>query len=136
MLRRLIVLSVAMTILDNVAGAVEKYSIAREATLIVVGTLHPRPVFPWFDGWNLGGTIDVDEVLFGPRPQGPISYLFVCPYRSCRNWPPPAFTSFFTAKGMWFLRQLDEKTWKPSTGIGFVALWGRADYEDYIRRYK
>ena len=120
------------------ACAVEKYWIADEATLIVVGTLHPHPTFPWFDGWHLTGTIDVDEVLIGARPPGRIAFEYVCGYSWCRNWPPPAFTGNLTAKGIWFLRPVDGGRWEPSIGpwVGFATLNERADYENYIRRYK
>jgi hypothetical protein len=114
-----------------------KYWIAHEASLIVIGTLHPNPSFPWFDGWHLTGTIDVDEVLFGPRPAAHIDYRFVCPYASCGDWRLlPDFSASFKAKGIWFLRPLGGRSWQPSTGFGFDALNARADYEDYIRRYK
>ena len=32
--------------------ATEKYWIAHEASLIVVGTLRPKLAYPWFDGWG------------------------------------------------------------------------------------
>jgi hypothetical protein len=117
------------------ARAVEKYWIARQATLNVVGTLHPQLTFPWLDGWHYTGTIDVDEVLFGPRPPATLTYRFVCPYGYCHTWWAP-FPAFYRAKGMWFLQPIDERSWRTSSGFGFVALSGRADYEDYIRRYK
>jgi hypothetical protein len=117
------------------AAAVEKYWIAHEASLIVVGTLHPQLTFPWLDGWHYVGMIDVDEVLFGPRPPATLTYRFVCPYGYCQTlWA--RLPAFYRAKGMWFLRPIDERSWRPSSGFGFVALSGRADYEDYIRRHK
>ena len=117
------------------ACAVEKYWIAHEASLIVVGTLHPDFTLPWLDGWHFTGTIDVDEVLFGPRPSATLTYRFVCPYAYCHTWWAP-FPGFYRAKGMWFLRPVDGRTWQPSSGFGFVALSGRKDFENYIRRYK
>ena len=68
----------AIMLVPGFAAAEEKYWIAHEASLIVVGTLHPYPTFPWFDGWHLTGTIDVEEVLFGPQPGAHIVYRFVC----------------------------------------------------------
>jgi hypothetical protein len=128
---------VIMFLAAGLARAVEKYWIAHEASLIVVGTLHPNPTFPWFDGWHFTGTIDVDEVLFGPRPPAQIDYRFVCPYALCNDWRSTTqSTASFKAKGIWFLRPLDGRSWQPSTGFGFGALSAREDYEDYIRRYK
>jgi len=118
------------------ASAVEKYWIAHEESLIVVGTLHPQLIFPWLDGWHYVGTIDVDEVLFGPRPPAMLTYRFVCPYGYCQTRWAPGLPAFYRAKGMWFLWPIDERSWRPSSGFGFVALSGRADYEDYIRRHK
>jgi hypothetical protein len=118
------------------AAAVEKYWIAHEASLIVVGTLHPQITFPWLDGWHYVGTIDVDEVLFGSRPPAKLTYRFVCPYGYCQTWWAPGLPAFYRAKGMWFLVPIDERSWCPSSGFGFVALSGRADYEGYIRRHE
>jgi hypothetical protein len=35
-----------------------------EADIIVVGTLHHDFRFPWLDGWNERGYIQVERVLF------------------------------------------------------------------------
>jgi len=87
----------------GLARAVEKYWIAHEASLIVVGTLRPNPTFPWFDGWHFTGTIDVDEVLFGPRPPRQLDYRFVCPYAFYQDWRSlPQFAALFKAKGIWW----------------------------------
>ena len=118
------------------ARAEAKYWIAQQASLIVVGTLHPQITFPWFDGWHYVGMINVDEVLFGPRPPATLPYRFVCPYGYCQTWWAPGLPAFYRGKGMWFLRPIDERSWRPSSGFGFVALSARSDYEDYIRRYK
>jgi hypothetical protein len=40
------------------------------------------------------------------------------------------------AKGLWFVRRIDRKLWQPTGGSGFDDLSTRADYEDYIRKYK
>jgi hypothetical protein len=39
-----------MFLIAGLARAEEKYWIARQASLIVVGTLHPQLTFPWLDG--------------------------------------------------------------------------------------
>jgi len=39
--------------------ATEKYWGAHEAELIFVGTLHSMPSYPWFDGWHMGGTLEI-----------------------------------------------------------------------------
>jgi hypothetical protein len=121
-------------------NATEKYWIVHEARLIVVGTLHPYPIFPWFDGWHLDGTIEVEEVLFGTKPPRPIIYRCVFKYPKnplSINWRGLfdfSRETFYKEKGLWFLRPNDDRTWQPSVGIGFVDLPQRTDYESHIRR--
>ena len=104
-------LTLALLLTAGFLNTTEKYWIAHEAELIVVGTLRPRPPFPWFDGWHITGTIDVDEVLLGSRPAGPIAYRWTCSYSLCRDW-----LAIITErqkrplKGMWFLRPIDSQT--------------------------
>jgi hypothetical protein len=128
-----------LLVTSGTVNAVEKYWIVHEASLIVVGTLHSYPVFPWFDGWHLNGTIEVDEVVFGTKPPGPITY------RSSQKYPQSPMSidwrslfsgrpDFLKEKGMWFLRPIDGRTWQPSVGLGYVDLPHRADYEAHIRR--
>lgn len=129
-------LSVAALFLLTTAtlNATEKYWIVHEASLIVVGTLHSYPVFPWFDGWHLDGTIAVDEVLFGSKPPVPITYRWTCKYSVCNDWRGLFRVEVPKERGMWFLRPVDDRTWQPSVGLGFVDLRDRADYEAHIPR--
>lgn len=117
-------------------NATEKYSIVRSARLIVVGTLHSYPIFPWFDGWRLSGTIEVDEVLFGTKPPGPIGYRWTCEYSMCNDLRTivKGLPTIFKEKGILCLRPLDDQTWQPSDGPGFIDLSERGDYEAHIRR--
>lgn len=128
---------IALLLISEPSNATEKYWIAHEATLIVVGSLATGLTFPWFDGWHVTGTINVDEVLYGRRPADQIKFRFVCS-GTCRLWPPPSFSEF-TEKGLWFLRPADPQTWESASGFpdpGFRYLSQRADFENYIRRYK
>jgi hypothetical protein len=133
---RLIVVALLL-MTTGALNATEKYSIVHEASLVVVGTLHSYPIFPWFDGGHLNGTIEVDEVLFGTKPSGPVAYRWTCKYSICND--PRAIFSFglppyVKEKAMWFLRPIDDRTWQPSVGFGVVDLKERADYEAHIRR--
>jgi hypothetical protein len=121
------------------AKATEKYWIVHEATRIVTGTLRSSPVFPWFDGLHLNGTIEVDEVVFGVKPPGPIKYRWLEKYPQSPmsiDWRSvlSGLPHFLTVKGLWFLRPIDERTWQPSVGFGYVDLRDRADYDAHIRR--
>jgi hypothetical protein len=131
----------AAALLLTTAGtlnATEKYWVVHEARLIVVGTLHPNPIFPWLDGCHLNGIIDVDEVLFGIKPPSSITYRWSFKYP-----PSPLYIdwralfglpSYLKEKGMWCLRPLNDRTWQGSVGLGYVDLKERADYEAHIPR--
>jgi hypothetical protein len=118
-------------------AATEKHWIAHEAEAIVVGKLTASSIFPWVDGWHINGLIRVDDTLYGDRLPGQINFHFVCRWDAmCRWWPPPGLPPMFKERGPWFLRHLDESSWKPSDGLGFQSLSDRAEWEDYIRRFK
>ena len=65
------------------AQATEKYWIAHEASLIVVGTFRQGRTYPWIDGWRVEGTIEVNEILYGPQVPRQIEYRFVCRWTLC-----------------------------------------------------
>ncbi len=117
-------------------GGSEKYWIAHEAELIVVGTFHSQITWPWIDGWHVDGIIVAEEVLYGTRPVEKLEYRFLCKWPYCQYWPPPRLRGPFLEKGLWFLRPAGGRTWKPSDWFGFVPLQERADYDLYIRLYK
>lgn len=123
-------------------GASEKYAIAHEAQLIVVGTYRPGLTFPWLDGWHLTGTIEIDDVLYGPTSTGPLNYRFVSKWDCTKPyWPPPHLDRIFTQKGIWFFRLDPGEKWTVVNGCGesgFRFLSQRADFVNYIniRLYK
>jgi hypothetical protein len=132
--RVLIILAVSLV---PPTAATEKHWIAHEAEAIVVGKLTASPIFPWVDGWHINGVIRVDETLYGNRLPGQINFHFICNWDAlCRWWPPPVLPPMFKERGLWFLRHIDERNWKPSVGLGFLPLSDRAYWEDYIRRFK
>jgi hypothetical protein len=118
---------------------IEKHWIAHEAQVIVVGTFKPNPTYPWFDGWHLTGTINVNEVLYGPQMPHQIRFRLVCEWRTCQRWPPPSYPSGALVQGLWFLKRIDENTWESSLSnfdLGFRFLSDRGYWEAYIRKYK
>jgi hypothetical protein len=123
-----------------VLRATEKHWLAHQAQFIVVGTFNPKPTLPWFDGWHMGGVIDVDEVLYGQVSTGRINFRLFCAWKSmCVWWPPPQFPEFTLKKGLWFLQRLDRDTWESPLGLwdfGFRPLSDRAYWANYIRLYK
>ena len=136
-IRWLLVLIIVGASFVPTTGATEKHWIAHEAEAIVVGTLTASPTFPWIDGWHINGVIRVNETLYGDRLPGQINFRFVCRWDSmCRGWPPPVLPPTYKERGLWFLRRLDQRNWKPSDGLGFQSLSDRAYWENYIRLYK
>jgi len=118
---------------------IEKHWIAHEAQVIVIGTFKPNPTYPWFDGWHLTGTINVNEVLYGPQMPHQIRFRLICEWSTCQRWPPPSYPSDALVQGLWFLRRIDENTWESSLSnfdLGFRFLSDRGYWEEYIRQYK
>ena len=120
------------------AAATDKFWIAHEAQLIIIGRFHEQWVYPWVDGWHVAGTLDVEEILFGAPVPKSVNYRLVCRLAACRTWPPPRITALFGDHGIWFLRSIKDNTWRPpgeEQGIdpGYRGLDQRATFEDYIR---
>ena len=134
---KMIVVFVALNCAATPAGATEKYWIAHEAQLIVVGTFHPGRGFLWSDGWHETGTITVNEILYGHSPGNEIVFrLTIRCYNPWWNrWLPRHLMNQFGSTGLWFLRRLDERTWEPANDCdsGYRLLSQRADFERYIR---
>lgn len=89
--------------------------------LVVVGTLHWAYRFPWLDGWNERGYIQVARVLRGPVQVGdklPFAWEHPYHYGSCSwilDWTPVVGQS-----GVWIL-QREEQHWRaPSLFHGFL----------------
>lgn len=118
-------------------GAIEKHWIADRAEAIVVGALTASPTFPWVDGWHINGVIRIDETIYGDGLPSQMNFRLVCRWDAmCRWWPPPVLAPMFQERGLWFLRRLDERNWKPSDGLGFQPLSDRPYWQNYIRLYK
>jgi hypothetical protein len=131
---------IAITCIATSAVATEKYWIAHEAQLIVVGTFEPGRGFWWRDGWHETGTISVNEVLYGRAPAGQISFRLTirCYMPWWNRWLPRHAMNQSTDRGLWFLRRLGDQIWEPANGCdtGYRSLSDRADFERYIRTQK
>jgi hypothetical protein len=129
-----------LTCSAGIAAGTEKYWIAHEAKLVIIGQFHERWTYPWADGWHVEGTLDVDEVLFGAAVPKRIEYRLICRWNVCRTWPPPPIAEWFGEKGIWFLRPLTKQTWGPpgQGGIdpGYRDIAERRAFENYIREFK
>jgi hypothetical protein len=131
---------VAVACFSMSAAATERYWIAHEARLIVVGTFQPERGFWWLDGWHETGTIRVSEVLYGRAPGEHISFRLTirCYMPWWNRWRPSHFMNQFTEIGLWFLRPLGDQIWEPANGCdsGYRRLSDRGDFERYIRTQK
>ena len=91
-------------VFGSFAFGTEKYSIASQAELVVVGKIENVTAYPWFGGWRFAGDIVPREVLFGRTDLGAsIPYEFVC--SCCPFWPKPEFVKLTVTTGIWFLNK-------------------------------
>jgi len=131
---------VALGFVVTPVAATEKYWIAHEAQLIVVGTFQPGRGFWWLDGWHETGTITLNEVLYGRTPVSQINFRLTirCYMPWWNRWLPSHLMNQFTDRGLWFLRRLGDQIWEPANGCdsGYRLLSDRADFERYIRTHK
>jgi hypothetical protein len=122
------------------AAATERYWIAHEAQLIVVGTFQPGRGFWWLDGWHETGRITVKEILYGQAPAKQINFRFTirCYMPWWNRWRSWHLLNQYTDGGLWFLRQLGDQIWEPANGCdsGYRGMSDRAGFERYIRDYK
>ena len=127
-----------LTLVESVsATTTDPYWIAREAQLIVVGKLHPMHSYLWFDGWHMGGTIQVKETLFGRAPAATLEFHEVRKFAAGYYWwIPPKYPASTGDLKLWFLRKGTGESWQPSASAGFEEIAYRAMYEDFIRRFK
>lgn len=69
------------------------------ANLIVIGKLEPMYVFPWFGGWHIWGTIQVNEVIKGAADGNRLSYRF---HTAALNWQEPTLLECRGMRGYGF----------------------------------
>jgi hypothetical protein len=74
-------------------------------------------------------------------PTHQIGYQLICRWNAgCRRWPAPRIAEWFGDRGIWFLRPVGSSFYGPpgNGGIdpGFRSIEQRADFEQYISRYK
>lgn len=104
--------------------------------MIVFGTLHADATLKlWFDGWHPLGRVEVEEVLFGPRTDSPITYRYPGAYPWLQFGRPVTFPEEFLRKQLWFFKR-SRDGWEPAAWYGTDSLSRRGIVEDYIRKYK
>lgn len=87
----------------------------------------------------MGGKIEISETLFGTPPGKILEFRDVCRFSShCRLWiwPIPKYPAFVERRGLWCLKKGSDGMSGPAAFSGYVDISKRAEYEDYIRRFK
>ena len=89
--------------------------------VVLVGKLYGDFKFPWFDGWNERGHIQVDRVL-----KGDIGNVRSLPFAWERDFHPgwcltrPDWRSAVGKSGIWLLRHDGNRYRAPDLFIGFL----------------
>jgi len=126
---------VALSACVSGAFGAEKYSIASDASAVIVGELSNVKRWPSLRGWRLTGTITVNSEIYVknslPRT---LAFNFVC--SCCPLWPPPE-TSFLTAgPGLWFLIPSPDGGWTSAGSCsdpGWRPLRERRNFEEFFK---
>ena len=113
----------------------EKYSIAANASAVVVGELSDVKKWPSLRGWRVTGKIRIISELYAkdslPRT---LSFNFIC--SCCPLWPPPE-TSFLTGTpGLWFLIPSPDGGWMSAGSCsdpGWRPIQDQGKFEDFFK---
>ncbi len=112
--------------------AVEKYWMARNAQLVVVGRLINATERQQGSGWLIQGSIVVTEVLFGPgEPGQKVTYRFLC---SC--CPKPDLNTIQLQEGLWFLNEAGAGNWTTAGSCeqpGYRPIRERDDIRQFLK---
>jgi hypothetical protein len=90
------------------------------ADAVVVGTLHRDFKFPWFDGWNERGHIEVERVLKGViKPGTPLSFAWERDFRPGWCLTRPDWRGAVGKRGIWVLHRngIQYRAHDPFTGF-------------------
>jgi hypothetical protein len=99
----LLILLAATTIPAGSQERVNPSGLAR-ADLVVVGTLHRDFKFPWLDGWNERGHIQVERVLKGNSQSGQnLPFAWARDFRQGWSLTRPDWRGQAGRRGIWLL---------------------------------
>ncbi|MBI5083758.1 MAG: hypothetical protein HZB13_04065 [Acidobacteria bacterium] len=117
------------------ADGAEKYSIAAEAKVVVVGKLGHVKETAVVAGWRIEGTIAATKVIFGVAGDGrKMSYEFLC--SCCPKAKAPSVKMMTRQEGLWFLIPKG-RGWTSAgscTDPGWRPLEERAAFEEFYRK--
>lgn len=137
-------LALVLVLCSEVALATEKYSIAKDAELIVVAHFtSPQQGkewgWPWApEVWDVSGVLVVDAVLWSPvdLPKS-LNYAYRC--IGCTPRLYDIIKDVASQPGLWFLVRGPKGSWKPNgsgADPGWRPITERTNFEKYIQKYK
>jgi hypothetical protein len=112
----------------------EKYSIAGESDLVVVGRLTNYSSVRRDGGWHFSGTIVFEERLFGAVPSSRnLRYRFAC--TCCPSLRRPSMHALANEKGLWFLLRVGRSEEWESAGSCSDPGYRPLTYLEDMRRF-
>ena len=90
--------------------------------LIVIGTLYHDFTFPWIDGWNERGHIDVERTLKGSALRTKLSFAWERDWRTGWCVTRPDWRGEVGKRGIWLLTRDGGRYRAPSLFSGFLHL--------------
>jgi hypothetical protein len=113
--------------------AEERYSSANSAEIVVTGKMKSLHVMPWFDGWHVWGTLEIEEVLAGNPHGKSLEYRF----RACPIFSRIPDFSVLRGEGLWYLKPGGPGVLVPYTGAcgdpGFSSMTDHPDVIQFLR---
>jgi hypothetical protein len=127
------ILVLVFTLAAGLLRSAEKYSIATNADLVIVGRFTDFDTVQQSRGWRLVGKLKVEESLYGRTPKGAI-LLFDFDCSCCR---PEArrneVMDICKRKGLWFLRRSNQGWTSAGSGCGDPGYRPLEYREDMLR---
>jgi len=90
--------------------------------LVVIGTLRHDFTFPWTDGWNERGHIDVERTLKGSAEQTTLSFAWERDYWTGWCVTRPDWRGVVGLHGIWILTRKGAHYRAPNLFSGFLDL--------------
>lgn len=119
---RVLMLIVACTPASCFAQELVSYAGLDRADLVVVGTLHHDFKFPWIDGWNERGHIDIDRILKGSFEQTKVPFAWERDFRAGWCLTRPDWRGAVGTRCIWVLTRNGNHYRAPSLFGGFLDL--------------
>ena len=92
------------------------------ADLVIIGTLHQDFKFPWIDGWNERGRIDVERTLKGSSKQGKLNFAWERDFRAGWCLTRPDWRGAVGRRGIWVLTRDGCRHRSPNLFGGFLDM--------------